>query len=202
MDLSIKVVAIIVLICPTSGQGTDPDEALNAGWAEPLNMQCKQAWRDVDHAGFNAIYFLMKVHGKAQTYDQCLRETVAMPLPQTLAEILTTADCLGMPLQPRSLSPQQLDELRLPAIAHLEGDNPAEGWFVVLLQVRDRAVVYLNGSTGTVGKLDKEMFLRRWSGVVATPSTNSIWVDVCMVVFGLVSGLSLARLYYRNRRHV
>jgi hypothetical protein len=156
------------------------------------------SWRDLQHGGFNALYFLLKVYGEPRNYEQCLAEACSDGLPQTVSDIIAAARKLDCPLHARFVSPEQLSSLRLPAIVHMEGDSSANGYFFVVLQIQSHQVIYLDGPSATICTIDRESFLRRWSGIAVGPTSHSIWTDAALVTLGAVCSLGLASVWYRR----
>lgn len=46
--------------------------------------------------------------------------------------------------------------------------------------------------------MDKEPFLRRWSGVVVSPVSRGVWFDTFLLILGAVGGFGLVFLWYRR----
>ncbi len=194
MDIITKTATMAALVCILAALCP-----FHTGLDESDGVGKQVVWRDIEHGGFNALFFLLKVYGDARTYNECLAKMEGHQLPQTLAGVLATAESLGCPLQARSLSPEQLDNVRLPAIVHMFGDNLTEGSFLVLLQNHDpRRVLYLNGASATIATMDRESFLRRWSGVVVNVPSRSFWIETGLVLFGVMCGLWLARYHHKG----
>src|SRR5262249_24718495 len=108
---------------------------------------------------------------------------------------------LGRPMQARYVSPEQLESIRLPVIVHIDGDDSNKGFFFVVLQNQPQQITYLDGPSETICRMDKESFLRRWSGVVAGVSSRLIWAEVAEAGVGVLFGLSLSLIWLRKRNH-
>lgn len=118
-------------------------------------------------------------------------------LPNTLSELLITANKLGHTLKVRYLSPDELVLLPLPAIVHVDGDSPSGGTFLLLLQIQAKTVIFMNGPSATINSLSREDFFRKWSGVTLFSVSNA---DHCALelISGMVIGLSTAAYLKRK----
>ena len=126
----------------------------------------KNVWRDAAHAGTNSLYCFLKIHGKQIPQSEFETREGNAPLPQNVAELIAFARDLGHELEARSVSPDDLAKIPLPAIIHFDGDDISQGSLNILLQVDSRRFVFMDGATAIVSSVNREPFLRRWSGVV------------------------------------
>jgi hypothetical protein len=187
----ISYVALVYFIA-VSASVKGADNLSSAVSTNPDKPGLEETWRDANHGGFNALYFFLKVYGDSRPYNECLMKMQNDRLPQTLSDMLAAAESLGHPLQAIYASPEQLKTLNLPVIVHVEGDTAANGYFFVILQDQGQRVVYLDGPSAAVYTMDKELFLRRWSGVAVIPYSRKFWIDAAFAAaFGAVGGLGL-----------
>lgn len=175
---------ILVVIVRGSYQSSADTGPTSAPSGEPPGV----VWRGERFGGLNCLLFLSYIYGNTATYGDCVNSLGADPPPNDGAEILRAAKRLGFPLEARALSPKELDAVQLPVIVHLDGDRPGEGLFYVLLGRNSSLVCLMEGPRAIVLNLDKEVFLRRWSGVVIHPKR---WrfpvIPVCVALFFSIS---------------
>lgn len=129
-------------------------------------------WRDAQHGGLNCLLLLCNIHEHMIKYEDCLKSIDKNSLPESAADILQFAKRIGFTLEARSVSPSELNSVRLPVIIHMDGDSPASGYFSVLVGRSPSRVSVFVGPTAVVISMDKELFLRRWSGVIMYPKRN------------------------------
>lgn len=183
MSRRTKLMSVSFLSCLAVFSGLNRAQDLQGSEADAT-------WRDLDHGGFNALYFLLRIYGTTRTYDECLKDLGDSPLPQSLADIVSAASRLSMQLQALFVTPEQLASARLPLLTHVAGDDVTAGYFCVLLQVQKERIVYLDGPSGTICSVEKEPFLRRWSGAILVPKTRHAWIDSGQFIVGGILGFS------------
>src|SRR5260370_10203338 len=100
MDSFLKLAALATCICmAAAGSGAKgPSGAGTHQRQEPANAE---VWRDLEHGGFNAVYFLLRVCGDAPSYSECLTRLRGGQLPQTLAAVLAPPQGFGLPFPAR-----------------------------------------------------------------------------------------------------
>lgn len=123
-------------------------------------------WRSARHAGINSLICFLKIHGHELPASGFMESENGDGLPQNVAEIVAVANSKGYTLAARSISPEDLKTLPLPAIVHMDGDDTSSGFLNVLLQVDAQRVIYMDGATAIISTQNREAFLRAWSGVV------------------------------------
>ncbi len=78
--------------------------------------------------------------------------------------IVTAAESLGFDAKGVEISSEELSELPLPAIAHLEQKNGSHH-FVVIYKIGKCYIKVMDPAVGKLIKLDKAIFYKRWTGV-------------------------------------
>ena len=156
--------AVLILCGASHATATDPSIAavLPAERTEGI-------WRCASHGGRNCLLFMLYMHGQALEHDPCPEAIDARDLPNTAPEILARANRLRFPLLLRSVAPEDLDNVPLPAIIHLDGADPNRGSFHVLVRVDPKIVFYINGPAAALASEERELFLRKWSGTIMIP---------------------------------
>jgi len=161
------------------------------------DLEFNGVWRDIDHGAINSLYCFLRIYGWPGDYAQCLAATKVDGLPENSHELLQVANRLGQELDARLVTPAHLNKLRLPVIIHIDGDRPEEGSFGVLLQVDDRRVVLMNGPSATIVNMNRETFLRRWSGAVFMPGESQN-IEMLAAASGTCVGLLISYFLFRR----
>ncbi len=146
-------------------------------------------WRDTEHGGQNCLFvFLRLITGRQLDYAS-LTDSNGQP-PQSLVQLSRLAGRHTAQAALRQLRPADLEDLDLPALVHLHGDDVDEGCFVLLLQKQGQNFVFMNGPSATIGMMTHEDFIRRWSGycLVRTSDSNRLWGSY---VLGSISALMI-----------
>ncbi len=184
--VSLKLLVLLFLILEAPLDSSQPSIA--------------DVWRDGQHSGSNAVWCFLRIH--SEKIDAAEFSTVENQVgpPQNVAEVLAFARQLGWAMEARSVSPEDLDAIPLPAIVQLDGDKRSEGYFFVLLQVQGSRCICLESASATITTMDWEPFLRRWSGVVVIRSHSSYWNSKPMIAVGLLAGFSIPALLIRGNR--
>jgi hypothetical protein len=170
---------------------TNGTSALSPGAAPGID-QPPEIWRDARYGGRNCLLFLLYIYGDVNDANKYLGTIDQYSPPQTAGAIVSLADELGFPVMARSVSSEDLDTVQLPVIVHLDGDNPTEGSFHVLLGRNSSRFAYMNGPATVILSEEKELFLRRWSGVVIMPRPKNTSVTLQTVTaFSIGLGFAL-----------
>jgi hypothetical protein len=156
---------LLVTIARATALSAADTEPTSASWGDPSGV----TWRGERYGGLNCLLLLFYLHGNKTEYSDCARSIGIISPPNTGAEILRAAKRLNFPLEARAISPQDLETVKLPVIVHLDGDRPSEGLFYVLLGRNPSLMLLMEGPGATVVSLDREVFLRRWTGVIMYP---------------------------------
>lgn len=155
-------------------------------------------WRDGQHSGSNAVWCFLRIHNEEVDAAEFSAVEHHIGPPQNVADILAFARQLGWAMEARSISPEDLDAMPLPAIVQLDGDKRGAGYFLVLLQVQRSRCVCMEGASASIITMDWESFLRRWSGVVVIRSDSSFWKVKPMIAVGLLAGFAVSVLLIRG----
>lgn len=156
-------------------------------------------WRDAEHGGQNCLYLFLRLTGKEVSYSS-LTDTSGRP-PQSLDELGRIARVHDSLASVRQLKPVDLALVKLPAIMHLDGDDPLQGCFVLLLQKQDHGLVFMNGPSATINSMTREEFFRRWSGygVIHASNSHRVW---SATMLGSLSVIMIVVSFTLNGRKV
>jgi ABC-type bacteriocin/lantibiotic exporter with double-glycine peptidase domain len=161
-------------------------------------------WRTLQRCPANTLYVTLRLYGKEVSYQEI---EGALPIGReggSLADMRKLAARHGLPAQVRKLTPEQLAQVRFPAIAHLEDAEGPAGHFIVLLELGKLntngtpMIEYIDGTTGMTALMDWGEFRKRWTGFVLTfePETAGWGWRLPTAVFlgALLVALTLVRL--------
>lgn len=164
-----------------------------------ISRKADDVWRDGQHGGLNCLVLLSHIYEREDSYDDFATSLAGERLPETVSDLLFLAKRCDFPLEARSLSPTDLDTLRLPVLVHLDGDETSKGIFNVLLGISDARVLYMEGPAAAVLSMDKELFLRRWTGVAVFPRESAPFPTVYA---SAAAGVTIAMSSCWISRHV
>lgn len=129
-------------------------------------------WRCPENGGINVLYCLLRSHGVPCEYSELIRDQVA-----EIGDGFCTANTLvrvakkqGLPLQVVSLTIQQLQTCPKPAIVHIDGAAPEEGAFMLVMNVTEHEIFFVNGPSASIETMPREGFRRAWSGIALLPA--------------------------------
>jgi hypothetical protein len=179
---------LLVTISRATALSAADTEPTSASWGDLSGV----TWRGARYGGLNCLLLLFYLHGNKTEYSDCVRSIGIGSTPNTGAEILRAAKRLNFPLEARTISPEELETVHLPVIVHIDGDGPTEGLFCVLLGGNPSRVHLMEGPGAIVVGMDKEVFLRRWTGVIMYPKRWRLLGTPTCVALSLVISFVLA----------
>ena len=137
-------------------------------------------WRSERSCGVNALYMLRRLNGVecdfAVLHSALVKDELA-----SLNDIRVIATKIGCPVSIRKLSPAELQSYGKPILVHLEAVDirgALMGHFIVVTQVFDDHVDYLDGTTAEPLQMTRRDFEREWSGFAATLPESRNWGSV------------------------
>src|SRR5262249_14689276 len=105
----------------------------------------------------------------------------------------------GVEMQAVALTMNELKSCAKPVIVHADGETPDAGTFLLLLNINDQRVEFINGPSATFQSLQIEDFRRVWSGVALMPAPPP-WRNAIRCGAGFGAGLILALIIRRRQR--
>lgn len=160
-------------------------------------------WRSPANGGVNVLYCYLLAHGVPCDYSNLLKEQAEEvgTGQHTVATLAHLAAKNGLPLQPISLTMNELLSCAQPVIVHMDGESPEAGAFLLILSITDKSMHYLNGPSVSIHRIGLDDFRRVWSGVALLPKTSRRQ-DVVFAMIGFSIGiiLTLALLFTRSPR--
>jgi Peptidase C39 family len=163
----------------------------------PAEEAVDRPWRSADRGGINALYCYLRVLGRDVGYADLQRAHAAEPV-DSATPLLRLAARHSVTLAPVALTMAALTESPLPLLVHMDGETPESGAFLLLVNVTDEAVYYLNGPTASMHSMRREDFRRVWSGTALVPVRDRARALMAGGL-GLGIGLLACRLLRRRR---
>jgi len=122
----------------------------------------REPWQADSACGPNCLYVFLRAHGRPVEHDQLLSETRLGKKGLSLQALEEYARGRGLEVEVVKGKPASLDELPLPAVAHMgPGYNDH---FVVLCEMRGSQVRIVDGTMGASFTMDRARFEQDWSG--------------------------------------
>lgn len=129
-------------------------------------------WRRQNFCGINSTYMFLRLHGEECEYENLANEMKPTKGALSLFDLKKSLTERGMHCSIYSTNPQVLPTLPVPFIAHIEFesdqiiDYKERGHFVLVIEVQDDAIRYLDGTTASIHEIDLPVFERMWSSHV------------------------------------
>lgn len=157
----------------------------------------KQAWQFENRCGSNCLYIFLQFHGCPVAHEDlaayCPIGAKGISL-QALKELTTER---GLRAQVVKTTPEGLGVIELPAIALL-GEG-RENHFILLCEVREETITFVDGSTGVVDEMDRKIFHKNWSGFLLVKGRDP-WQRVLLLSSGGLGAVILVGLVIRVRK--
>lgn len=112
----------------------------------------------------NAVYVLVKLFDQPISYEQVVEALPVRELGVSFADMRAFVAHTGLPAEVVRLTPDDLRECPLPAIALLERDVEEGGHFIVILALSQDNLKIVDGTTGAVDLMSYAEFVRQWRG--------------------------------------
>jgi hypothetical protein len=146
------------------------DSSNIAEYAKTLEKPDVGMWRSWQRCGANCAYLLISLEQPNVSYEHVVSTIAISENGSSLWDIAECMEQNGCHVAVNQIAPEQLTDLTLPVIAHLDplaGAGDA-GHYVVVSQVSqsEGSVTVFDGVTGVHHILAFDEFVRRWSGYV------------------------------------
>lgn len=166
---------------------------LTFGWWPQVDVVRQE---DASECGLACLTMILNYHGNAITLAELRKKVAYSGRGLTLSQLTNAADLTNLQTRALRIELSDLINLRLPAIAHVDGNH-----FVVVAKVGTRSITILDPSLGK-----RKLPLSRWSesftGVVleAFPSpvftlSNAKRPSTSLALFGRVRGVRSSMLW-------
>jgi hypothetical protein len=166
-----------------------------ANCASVAQDDASKAWRTPGNDGINVLYCYLRTHAMTCDYSDLVRaqhNEEKNPGAHTAAALVRIATQYGLRLEIVSMNMKAFAAGAFPVIAHVDGESPESGAFLLVLNISNNTVTYFNGPSATIHQITTEEFQRIWSGAVLLPvagqSTNAL-VGPGGAVAGFMLGL-------------
>jgi ABC-type bacteriocin/lantibiotic exporter with double-glycine peptidase domain len=136
---------------------------VTVGAAAPAPSEDGLLWRVPENDGVNCLYLQLRFLGYTESYESFRRLTPDGRRYQTMSALSVAAARLGYDLVPVRLTRHELEKLRAPVIAHLEGRGPASGQFGLVLGCYGNEVALVEGGAVLRRVVPRDEFLRSWT---------------------------------------
>ena len=148
------------------------------------------AWRCPANGGANVLYCYLRVNGRQCVYADLLNQQSEKPgnAAYSIKTLAYIAAKNGLPLQPVSLSMNDLMSCPKPVIVHMDGKSPEAGAFLLILSIKDSSMHYLNGPSATIHQMRIEDFRRVWTGFALLPRKDGM-KDAIYAAIGFSLGI-------------
>jgi Peptidase C39 family len=203
------VVLTILGVTILSASGAEP-KADTQGAILPGQARA-QHWREAQSCGVGCGYMLARLCGLQVTYGDA---AAAIPIEEggtSLLGLQKGLAALGLSATVLKAKPRDLDHLATPVIAHVlprRETNNAVGHFLLVLQIDDRSVRYIEPNyAASIETVPRSQFVRCWSGYLILPESRrmssqhsleiALWGVIAVAVS--IGGFPLARWGVRHR---
>jgi predicted double-glycine peptidase len=152
-------------------------------------------WRCPKNQGVNALFCYLRANKVTCEYSDLVKAQA-----KELGTVSVSANALvhlaassGVTLRVASLTMKELDFCGKPVITYMTSSTPNDGAFLLLLNLTDSQVYYVDGASATMQTMSREEFRRVWSGIALLPAIerSQNWIFYGL---GLCVGLPLALL--------
>jgi ABC-type bacteriocin/lantibiotic exporter with double-glycine peptidase domain len=121
-------------------------------------------WRAAEYSGLNCLYLWAASHRLPVDYDNLAKRLAEHHQPGGLVALRDVAKDSGFFADIRSLTPEELQKVSLPAIALCDDVTGDGAGFVLVLKAADTAVLLVDGGSSIFYQTTNEHFRRRWTG--------------------------------------
>jgi len=156
-------------------------------------------WRVERLGGVNCLYYVLRYHGLPVTYLDLIDNNGRTPSDFAHLQAVCLNYSLSMTIY--RLKPSDLTKVQLPAILLL--DHPTiEGAcnFFVLLGIGDSEYLLFNGGEAVIEKMNRDQFLRCWSGYALARPPRQERFSSSMMALLLVTLVAYGALRWRMLR--
>ena len=129
-------------------------------------------WRRQKFCGINSTYMFLRLHGEEYEYETLMDELKPTNGSLSLLNLKESISQRGISCSIYSATPQDLKLIPVPYIAHIEFesdriiDYDKRGHFVLVFEVKNDSIRYLDGTTAAIHTVDIPVFERMWSSHV------------------------------------
>jgi hypothetical protein len=164
-------------------------------------------WRKWDRDAVNCLYLKARLLGLNIDYDRLIRETPPVPT-DNLHDIEATAESYDCPTEAVKLTYDELCALDTPTITYIESEGENSGKFILVYDIGDNQVQYIDGGSVCTVRSSTESFRRAWSGysLIVSPKTSLwhrwvIFAAESILLYSVARSIVLFTYTIRRRTH-
>jgi hypothetical protein len=147
--------------------------------------------------GVYCLTYLLHLQGRTGSFEEVREYVDVGDSGSSLASLQQAAAHFGQDLTVVTCPPNRLQQLPLPAIAHIEASNASPvAHYVVLLAVHDKSVVLFDWNVRSVDFYDRQDFSTRCSGFYLTQyqrSRGQLLVIALSILNALIAAIVFTR---------
>lgn len=154
-----------------------------------------EPWQQPQVCGPNCLFVFLQMHGYQVSHEEIIADTLVTEKGASLAALQACCAKRGMKTDVLFASPPLLNQLPMPAIAHLALEGEKGEHFVLICEVGPDRVTVLDGGTALIRRMPRDRFEARWSGYLLVQRKDdwlwlSLWCGVAfLIVFTSIYGL-------------
>jgi hypothetical protein len=160
---------------------------------------------NVGRCGPNALYLFLGLQNVVVDYHRLNKEIPPNDHGATLLQLRQASAGFGLHARVVECNFAELERFDMPVIAHLNANiGDAPGHYVVVTEINDRYVFFLDGTTGRKVRYRRSGFEHYWSGRLLVGTGSDVtWREALIAAYFLIliSALAVtaARYYLRAR---
>jgi hypothetical protein len=173
--------------------------ALAHSTSAPSAGATSEMWRTREADGVNCLFLQMRLLGYPQTYQKFRNAIGDIHEFQDIASLAHLAEHNGVDLVPVKLKSSELLRIGYPVLVHVEPEGVNTGGFCLFLGGNDHLIELIEGSSVRRIEMERERFLRIWSGYALVPRPKSQAFPIALAIIGIVM-LTYTTLIVRGSR--
>jgi ABC-type bacteriocin/lantibiotic exporter with double-glycine peptidase domain len=167
----------------------------------PSRLRLEREWQSPQACGVNSLFLLLQANDIAVDHGELYNYLSPKEgLGNSLRELQDAANRWGLRTYVMQANDDDILNLGLPFVAHLNAPNRPTGHFCVVYSMNRDTARILDGTTGIIIDVDATRFFRRWTGYVLATGTTRLERVLELVVAWEALFLITALLLLKLRR--